>query len=137
MKQIKDFIKNKKGSEYIGTTLSFYIFTILFIIAIMVMPIFTMQQDLDRFAKTILRQAEIDGTVEQSDCYNYLSSIYNLTPNISWEWDKYQGSKRVQLNKSIKVTLTDTFNFNVGGILRPIQIPLKASAYGKSEVYWK
>lgn len=137
---IKKFINDKKGATgatYIELVISLYIFIILFIGAIMVMPIFSRQQDLDNFAKTILRQAEIDGTVDQNTCYRYLTGVYNITPNIIWEWDKYQGSKKVQLNHSIKVTLEDTYVFDVGGVLRPLNIPLKSIAYGKSEVYWK
>ena len=137
---IKKFIKNKKGaygSTEIETVLSILVFTILFIGAIAIMPIFTRQQDLDNFAKTILRQAEIDGTVEQGSCYDYLTDVYHITPNITWEWDKYQGSKKVQLNKAIKVTLEDVYKFDVGGVFTPIDIPLKSTAYGKSEVYWK
>lgn len=140
LKIIKKFIKNKKGeygSTNIEVVISIYIFIILFIGAITVMPIFLRQQDLDNFAKTIVRQAEIDGTVDQNACYEYLSDVYNITPNITWEWEKLNGSKKVQLNNGIKVILEDSYEFNVGGIFNPITIPLKAVAYGKSEVYWK
>lgn len=137
---IKKILKSKKGeygSTYIEIVLGMFIFIILFIGAINVMPIFSRQQDLDNFAKSIVRQAEIDGTVEQNTCYDYLSNVYNITPDITWEWSKYQGSKKVQLNNSIKVTLEDVYVFYVGGVFNTINIPLKAIAYGKSEVYWK
>lgn len=137
MKRLVELIKNKKGEAYIDFTISFYIIMIAFIIIICVMPIFSRQQDLDTFAKTLVRQAEIDGTVEQDECYNYLCEVYNIKPSIDWSYDSYKGTKKVQLNKQIKVELETTFLFNVGGVLKKIEIPLKSIAYGKSEVYWK
>ena len=131
------FIKNKRAETYFSLTLSFFIIMIVFIAILMALPIFTKKQDLDRFAKTILRQAEIDGTVEQDECYRYLCDMYNMTPNIDWEWDKYNNSKKVQLNHHIKVELETDFLFDVGGVLHQITVPLKSVAYGKSEVYWK
>lgn len=137
MNKILAFIKNKKAETYFSLSISFFIIMVVFIAILMVLPIFTKQQDLDRFAKTILRQAEIDGTTEQDSCYEYLCNMYNMTPSISWEWDKYKNSKKVQLNKAIEVELETDFLFDVGGVLHQITIPLKAVAYGKSEVYWK
>ena len=130
-------IKNKKAETYFSFSLSFFIIMIIFIAIMMAMPIFAKQQDLDNFAKTMLRQAEIDGTVEQDELYKYLCDMYNMTPNIDWEWDKYKNSKKVQLNHHIKVKLETNFLFNVGGVLKQITIPLNSIAYGKSEVYWK
>ena len=132
-----NILKDNKGETYISFGITFYILIITFVGIMLAMPIFAKQQDLDSFAKTILRQAEIDGTVDQDDCYNYLSDMYHMTPLIEWEWEKYEGTKRVQLNKSIKVTLKSEFLFDVGGVLHQISIPLNAVAYGKSEVYWK
>ena len=137
MNRIIKFIKNKKAETYFSLTLSFFIIMIIFIAFLMALPIFTKKQDLDRFAKTILRQAEIDGTVDQDELYSYLCDMYKMTPNINWEWDKYKNSKRVQLNHQIKVELETDFLFDVGGVLHQIVVPLKSVAFGKSEVYWK
>ena len=137
MNRIIKFIKNKKAETYFSLTLSFFIIMIIFIAFLMALPIFTKKQDLDRFAKTILRQAEIDGTVDQDELYSYLCDMYKMTPNINWEWDKYKNSKRVQLKHQIKVELETDFLFDVGGVLHQIVVPLKSVAFGKSEVYWK
>lgn len=137
-KIINKFIKNKKGNAtYTSLTISIYIVLILFIGIIFIIPVFHRQQLLDTFAKTIVRQAEIDGTVDQTSTYNYLCAKYNITPIINWEWDKYKSSKKVQLNDKIEVTLTDVYVYPIGGILKSLTIPLTAKATGKSEVYWK
>lgn len=132
-----NIIKNKRAETNISITISIYLLIITFVIIINVLPIFHKQQNLDYFAKTILRQAEIDGTVEQEECYNYLCNTLNIKPDITWEWDRYNGTKKVQLNTKIHVTIQDQYEFNVGGMFTKINIPLKAQAYGKSEVYWK
>lgn len=132
-----NFIKNKRAETNISITISVYLLIITFVIIINIIPIFHRQQNLDYFAKTILRQAEMDGTVEQDECYDYLCSVLNFKPNITWEWDKYNGTKKVQLNTKILVTLEDEYEFDVGGIFKKISIPLKSQASGKSEVYWK
>lgn len=137
MNKILRFIKNKKAETYFSLTISFFIIMVVFIAILMALPIFTKKQDLDRFAKTLIRQAEIDGTVEQDELYSYLCNMYNMTPDVDWEWEKYKNSKKVQLNHHIKVELETDFLFDVGGVLHQIVVPLKSVAYGKSEVYWK
>ena len=137
MKILLKIINNKRAETYFSLTISIFIIMITFIAILMFLPIFTKKQDLDRFAKTILRQAEIDGTVEQDELYSYLCNMYNMTPDIDWEWEKYKNSKKVQLNHHIKVELETDFLFDVGGVLHQIVVPLKSVAYGKSEVYWK
>lgn len=134
---MNNFIKNKKGETYFSLSISFFIIVVVFVAMILIMPIFTKKQDLDHFANTMLRQAEIDGTVEQDDLYNYLCNIYGFSPMINWEWDRYNGTEKVQLNKSIKITLESEYKYDVGGFLHQITIPLKTVRYGKSEVYWK
>lgn len=137
MKKIIILFKNKKAESQFSLLISFMVIMTTFVAILLVLPIFTRKQDLDHFANTILRQAEIDGTVDQTSTYNYLCNMYNMTPTITWEWDKYQNSKKVQLNKKIKVTLEDEYLYDVGGVLKQIKIPLKSTVYGKSEVYWK
>ena len=132
-----NIIKDKKAETNISITISLYLLIITFVIIINVIPIFHKQQNLDYFAKTILRQAEMDGTVEQTECYDYLCNVMNIEPDITWEWDKYNGTQKVQLNNRIHVILKDQYEFDVGGIFNKINIPLKAEALGKSEVYWK
>lgn len=137
MNNFFSIIKDKRAETYFSLTISFFIIMIVFIAILMALPIFTKKQDLDRFAKTLIRQAEIDGTVEQDELYSYLSNMYNMTPDIDWEWEKFKNSKKVQLNHYIKVELETDFLFDVGGVLHQIVVPLKSVAYGKSEVYWK
>ena len=137
MNKINKLLKHKKAESQFSLLISFMIIMTTFVAILLVLPIFTKKQDLDHFANTILRQAEIDGTVDQTSTYNYLCNIYNIRPTITWEWDKYNNSKRVQLNRRIKVTLEDEYLYDVGGVLHQIRIPLKSVAYGKSEVYWK
>lgn len=136
-RKIKNFINNKKAETYFSFSITFFIIMIVFIAIMLALPIFKKQQDLDNFAKTMIRQAEIDGTVEQDELYDYLCNMYNITPLINWEYEEYNNSKRVQLNHHIKITLQNDFVFDVGGVLNQITIPLQAVAYGKSEVYWK
>ena len=137
MNNFKKIIKNKKAESQISLLISFMLIITIFVAVLLVLPVFTKKQDLSHFANTILRQAEIDGTVDQGSTYTYLCNLYHMTPAITWEWEKYNGSKKVQLNKMIKVTLEDEYLYDVGGVLKQIRIPLKSVAYGKSEVYWK
>ena len=134
---MNNLIKNRKAETSFSLSISFFIIITTFIAMILIMPIFTFKQDLDHFANTMLRQAEIDGTVDQNDLYTYLCNVYGFSPIVIWEWDKYNGTKKVQLNRKIKITLESEYVYDVGGFLHKITIPLKTVRYGKSEVYWK
>lgn len=136
MKNIKRFIYDKTAESHLSFTIMFYVMMITFVVAITILPIFSKQHDLDNFAKSLIRQAEIDGSVEQNELYSYLCNVYGITPKINWDYDSYDG-KKVQLNRRIKVTLQDTYIFDMGSVLKSITVPLTAVAYGKSEVYWK
>ena len=136
MNGIKRFLCNKKGEAYISLSVSIWIIIIIFVTISYMLPIFIKQQYLDRFCKTICRQAELDGSVEQDEIYEELCEIYNIRPNITWEWDRYKGTKRVQLNHYIRVMLEDEYIFDVG-IFTRLTIPINSKAEGKSEIYWK
>jgi hypothetical protein len=93
-----------------------------------VAPAFLTKLALDSYANELVRQAAIDGqvgvgTAEREARLNEIKGVY---PGVVW--DK---NGKIQLGDEFTVTVSTTVN--IGGI----DITIKSTASGVSEVYWK
>lgn len=131
----KKIMKSKRGEGYIDVAVGLLGLMMVVALAVSVLPVFIVKQQLDIFAAEIVRQAEIVGGTDVSSRINDLKAETGLDPEIRWDCDYYRG-KKVQLNGDIKVTLTE--NVDIGFfIFGSFPIEIRARATGKSEVYYK
>ena len=112
---------------------------ILFVLLVSVVAFFNIssvvstKQQLDTYATELCRTAEITGRVgdETTARENELTANMGLSPEITWS-----KTGKVQLGEKVSVTCTMTKSVGVGGI-GSWPIPIKSTASGKTEVYWK
>jgi hypothetical protein len=101
--------------------------------AINVFPVFIAKNQLDTFARELIREAEIAGRIgaETTARANQLKNSIGIDPAISWS-----RTGNIDLNTEVTLTLTlqrDIGFFNFGSF----PVTLNSRVTGKSEVYWK
>lgn len=133
--KIRKLWKSKEGEGYIDVAVGVLCLMLVVALAMTLFPVFMKKQQLDSFADEIVRQAEIVGSTDVSGRIAQLKQETGLDPQIQWACDYYSGNK-VQLNGDIHVTLTQRIDIGFF-VFGSFPIELKASASGKSEVYYK
>lgn len=128
-------LSSKRGEGYIDVAIGLLCLILVVALAVNFLPVFTTKQQLDIFAKEIVRQAEIVGGTNVSSRINDMKAETGLDPDIRWDCDYYSG-KKVQLNDDIEVTLTETVDIGFF-VFGSFPIEIRAKATGKSEVYYK
>ncbi len=130
-----ELIRSRQAEGYIDVVVGILCFLLVIALAINLFPVFMKKQQLNTFATELVREAEMSGRTDLSECVERLKGQTGLNPQIIWDCDYYSG-KKVQLNGDIMVILkdkTDIGFFSFGSF--PIEITAKAS--GKSEIYYK
>lgn len=128
-------LSSKRGEGYIDVAIGLLCLILVVALAVNFLPVFITKQQLDIFAKEIVRQAEIVGGTNVSSRINDMKAETGLDPDIRWDCDYYSG-KKVQLNDDIEVTLTETVDIGFF-VFGSFPIEIRAKATGKSEVYYK
>jgi len=128
------YLKSKRGDTLIS--IPFVVLTILFMVLFFIKtsPVFLQKQRLDTYASELCRVAEISGRVgqETEQKAQKLNSSMGFTPQI--EWSK---SGNVQLNDTITVTCTTTYDLGLFASVGSFPVTLHGKASGQSEVFWK
>ena len=128
-----ELLKSKKGEGYIDTVVVVLVAMMLIAMAVKVIPVFIVKNDLNTFANELVRVAEIEGRIgsETIAKENELKTSLGIEPTITWS-----RTGNIQLNETFSVVLTlsvDIGFFEFG--LFPIT--LTSHATGRSEVYHK
>ncbi|MBW7573174.1 DUF4320 family protein [Caproiciproducens faecalis] len=128
------YIKSRRGDTIIS--LPILVMAIAFCVAffLKVSPAFLVKQKLDTYAGELCRVAEISGRVgtETAEKEEKLNQSIGISPNV--EWSK---TGTIQLNDTITVTCTTTYNLGLFGNVGSFPVTLQGKASGQSEVYWK
>lgn len=135
---LKNKLTEKRGEGYIDGAIIILICTMMIALAFAVYPVFVAKAQINQFASEIVREAEISGAIGT----NVVSRIDKLSKelinvdSIEWDADYIQGTKKIQLNGYIEVTVEKTMNI---GFFEFGSFPVKliATDSGFSEVYWK
>lgn len=135
---MNNIIKSKRGEGYIDTVVIVLSAMFIIALAVKVLPIFIVKNQLNTYADEILRTAEISGRIssEVNKKSIELNKQTGIQPSISWQVQYMTGTNKVQLNNEITVIVkykTDIGFFSFGEF--PIELSSKAT--GRSEVYWK
>ncbi len=136
---LKGFFISKSGEGYIDVIVIILSAMLVIALAVKVFPVFIVKHQLDTFATELCRTAEIAGQIgtETAARALELETQTGVKPVITWSASYIPGTKRVQLNESIVVTLKSTVNIGLFGSFGSFPIELSARATGRSEVYWK
>ncbi|MPL64135.1 hypothetical protein SDC9_09786 [bioreactor metagenome] len=131
---MKKILKSKRGEGYIDVCVLVLCAMLVIALAVQVLPVFIVKNQLDTYATELCREAEISGRVgsETSRRVAVLTEQTGLSPRISWS-----KTGNIQLNEEITVTLTLEKNIGLFGGFGSFPITLRSEASGKSEVYHK
>lgn len=134
-------VKVDKGSAILEFSIFFLLAMFVLTLMLGVLPVFTQYQKLDYIAHEVLRDAELVGNTGNTviDTYEDLQVETGLqTKEISFNGTKYiGGSKNVQINDPIQVTVKSDFVWFSSFIGGGFNIELVAPASGRSGVYYK
>lgn len=131
-------MKNKKGEGYIDAVIVILVSALMIAFAVNVYPVFVAKSQLDHFANEIVREAEVTGQIGDSvnSRINKLKKELVDVDSIKWDAKYISGTKKIQLNDSINVTLEKKMNigfFTFGSF--PINVQARDSGF--SEVFHK
>lgn len=139
----RKFIRDQTAEGYIDVAITMLIIFVIMASLLAIFPIFTAQQSLNQTAKYMARTIELYGKADDETLESVTADENFLAPNsveIDAEWQDAV-EKTIQLKHSFTVTLTKVVPIV---ILRPalgepviINVEIKATARGISEVYWK
>lgn len=134
MKRIKKLLWNKSGENYIDVAVIVFCVMLVIALGVRIFPVFIAKIQLDNFADELVREAEISGRVgsETSDRQRSMEEKTGLHPQIYWS-----ENGNIQLNEEVTVTLVLQRDLGLFGRLGTFPVTIRASASGKSEVYWK
>lgn len=137
LKQFK--VRANRGEGYIDIAILLLVVFLVLATVIKIYPVFVAKFNLNTFAEELLRVAEITGEIgtQTSQKEKLLEEQLSMKPEITWNAKYIIGTKRVQLNDEINVTLTMVVNIGLFGDFGSIPIELTSKATGRSEVYWK
>lgn len=131
-------INNKRGEGYIDAVVVIISCVLVIALALSVYPVFVAKSQINHFAEEIIREAELSGEIGDSvnKRIDYLQKELINVDNIIWDAEYIQGTKKIQLDGAIEVTIEK--NVDIGfGEFGSFPIHLKAIDSGFSEVYWK
>jgi hypothetical protein len=131
---VKRLLKNNRGEGYIDVVVLILCAMLVIAIAVKVLPVYIVKQQVDIFATELMREAEIAGRVgtETTSREAQLREKLGINPTVQWS-----KTGRIQLNEEISVTVTYDMNIGLFGGFGSFPVTLRANAAGKGEVYWK
>lgn len=134
-------MKVDKGSGILDFAIYFILAMFVLTLIMGVLPVFTQYQKLNYIAHEVLRDAELVGNTGPTviDAYQDMQTITGLVPKeISFDGTQYiGGTKNVQINDPIQVTVKSDFVWFSNFIGDGFNIELVTTASGRSGVYYK
>lgn len=137
-KKLKNILKNNKGEAYIGYIIGILISLLFLVLSLRVLPVFIAKYQMTKFASEIVREAEISGEIgtKVNKKIESLEETLIAVDTINWDAKFIDGTKKINLNDEIKVTLTKEVSIDFY-IFKSPPITLRAVDTGSSEVYHK
>ena len=137
---MKNMLKSRHGEGYIDVAVMVLCAMMLIVLALNTFSFFAVKQDLDHYAKEMIKTASVAGRTEgaQIDARRTeLNAETGLTPAVAFDAAYFNDTNRtVQLGDTITVTLTYQTHFRGFGLFN-IPITLTARHSGLSQRYWK
>lgn len=138
---MKKKLKTESGFAYLDAVIVMMIVMLVLSIIIGVLPVFFQYQDLNYMAHEVVKTAETEGNIgaKTLERYDEVRSDTGLNPKgISFTGtEKIGATKNVQINDTIRVTLTSDFVWFSGFLGGGINTELSSTASGRSGVYYK
>lgn len=131
---MKRLLKNNRGEGYIDVVVLVLCAMLVIAIAVKVLPVYIVKQQVDSYATELMREAEIAGRVGEETTSREAQLREKIGINPTVQWSK---TGQIQLNEEITVTVTYDMNIGLFGGFGSFPITLRAEAAGKGEVYWK
>jgi hypothetical protein len=127
-------LRSRCGEGYIDVVVLVLCVMLVIAMAVSVLPVFVVKNQLDTYATELCREAEIAGRVgtETTLRAQVLTEKTGLSPTVSWS-----KTDKIQLNEEFTVTVTMQADIGLFGGFGSFPIMLRSQASGKSEVYWK
>ena len=127
-------LRSRCGEGYIDVAVLVLCVMLVIAMAVSVLPVFVVKNQLDTYAAELCREAEIARQVgsETTLRAQVLTEKTGLSPAISWS-----KTGKIQLNEEFTVTVAMQVDIGLFGGFGSFPITLRARASGKSEVYWK
>ena len=114
------------------------------IVSFLTLPeLFVKKQEIDYMAKTVARRLEIEGELNQKvyETFEELSFESGFKPEIKWEGNFFGVTDKLQIREKFKLTLSHTVKIKIidPTFSNPVylEVPIRKSVSGVSEVYWK
>ena len=134
MRAIRKILKDRAGEGYVDVAVLVFCVMLVIALGVRIFPVFITKIQLDNFADELVREAEISGRVgaETTAWQVELEEQTGIHPTVFWS-----AYGNIQLNEEITVTVVLEKDLGLFGGIGSFPVTLKASAAGKSEVYWK
>ena len=136
----KNPLRDRRGEGYVETAVGVFVALLLVVFSLNVFRLYTLQSDLDLYAKQVLETACAYGTTGEAaiEREDELETALGISPDVSFAGTVYwvEGNPAVQYGETICVTAelrTDLLGF---GVLS-VPVTLRAKASGLSRRYWK
>jgi hypothetical protein len=137
---MKQLIKSKAAEGYIDVAIMVLCSMMVIVLAINTFSFFAVKQDLDHYAKEMIKAATTAGRTEGTEIDNRraaLTAETGLAPTVTFSADYFNHTSRtVQFGDTISVTLTVQTDFKGFGIFS-VPVTLTARHSGLSGRYWK
>lgn len=137
---MKNVIKSKRGEMYVDVAVMVLCAMMLIVLALNTFSFFAVKQDLDYYAKEMIKIAAVTGKTTGAKIDHRkveLTAETGLNPAVSFDATYFNASERtVQFGDTITVTLTVSSQFQGFGLFS-VPVTLTAKHSGLSQRYWK
>lgn len=136
--------KEKRGESESITFIGVMMALLLTFYALMMATTpFIAKGNLEAFTKTLVREIEIHGAIDD-EIHSFaaeLASVYNLNPDITYTADYIAGTHQIQIRDQFRVEVNDEVEIIVfdSSFFAPVtmDVPIKDEKAGISEKLWK
>ena len=137
---MKRILQCRRGEGYIDVVVGVLVSMMMIVLALNVFTFLTLKQDMDHYAKEMIKTATVTGRTtgtEINNRKNELTAETGISPTIAWSASYFNASQQVvQLSDTITVTLTMNTTVRGMGVIS-VPVTLTAKHSGISQKYWK
>ena len=136
-------LSDRKGSSYFDLIIKTLVVITLMATVMSFLSIFTTYLNLNHVCRRVVRVVELEGQVSDKayDVFYRLKQQTGLSPEMTVEDVEYCEGQKIQLRDTFTVTMEYNHPFTIftPSFAPPVQIniPMKVSITGMSEVFWK
>lgn len=133
IRKVKKILRSTRGSASIEYVFILVSVMVLIVVFLNIASVKATQDNLNTYARELCRTAEISGRVgeETTERAKELTQDTGLSPEIQWS-----ETGKISLGGEFTVVCSKMEYVGLGGI-GSWPVPLKGTASGKSETYWK